>query len=203
MSAEITRLANGLTVVTETMPHLETSARSGCGWMPGRGMSATTSTGSRISSNTWPSRARRRGRPRTSPRKSRRSAANSTPLPGWRSTAYFARVLKGDEGVALGIVADILQNSTFADDELEKEREVILQEIAGTLDSPDDIAFDLVHDAAFPDQPAGRTILGTPKSVKSISSNNLKDFLAERYHPKGMVLAGGRRDPPRRCRPPR
>mgnify|MGYP003555690526 CR=1 FL=1 len=43
---------------------------------------------------------------------------------GLESTAYFARVLKGDEGVALGIVADILQNSTFADEELEKEREV-------------------------------------------------------------------------------
>jgi predicted Zn-dependent peptidase len=109
---------------------------------------------------------------------------------GLESTSYFARVLKGDEAVALELIADILQNSTFADEELEKEREVILQEIAGTQDSPDDIVFDLVHDAAFPDQAAGRTILGTPQSVKSISRNKLRDFLSERYHPRGMVIAG-------------
>jgi predicted Zn-dependent peptidase len=109
---------------------------------------------------------------------------------GLESTAYFARVLKGDEPVALELIADILQNSTFADEELEKEREVILQEIAGTQDSPDDIVFDLVHDAAFPEQAAGRTILGTPQSVRSISRSKLKDFLSERYHPRGMVISG-------------
>ncbi len=50
---------------------------------------------------------------------------------GLETTAYYARVLKGDEPVALDIIADILLNSTFAADELERERDVILQEIAG------------------------------------------------------------------------
>ncbi len=71
------------------------------------------------------------------------------------TTAYFARVLKGDEGVALGLIADILQNSAFAKPELEGERQVILQEIAATRDSPDDIGYDLLHDAAFPHQSRG------------------------------------------------
>jgi len=188
MSAEVTRLANGLTVVTETMAHLETSALG-----------------------VWVDVGARHERPDehglshllehmafkgTATRSTRDIAeeieavgGDLNAATGLESTAYFARVLKGDEGVALGLIADILLNSTFADEELTKERDVILQEIAGTRDSPDDIAFDLVHDAAFPGQPAGRTILGTPASIKAISSRHLKDFLAERYHPGGMVLA--------------
>ncbi|OYW57186.1 MAG: peptidase M16 [Hyphomicrobium sp. 32-62-53] len=189
MTAEITRLANGLTVVTETAPHLETSA-----------LGVWVDAGARherddehglshlLEHMAFKGTATRSTQDIAEEIEAVGGELNAAT--GLETTAYFARVLKGDEGLALGIVADILQNSTFADEELEKEREVILQEIAGTLDSPDDLAFDLVHDAAFPDQPAGRTILGTPKSVKSISRNKLKDFLAERYHPKGMVLAG-------------
>jgi predicted Zn-dependent peptidase len=189
MSAEVTRLANGLTIVTETMPHLETSALG-----------------------VWVDTGARHERPDehglshllehmafkgTTTRSTRDIAEEIEAVggelnaaTGLESTAYFARVLKGDEPVALELIADILQNSTFADEELEKEREVILQEIAGTQDSPDDIVFDLVHDAAFPEQAAGRTILGTPQSVRSISRSKLKDFLSERYHPRGMVISG-------------
>ena len=71
------------------------------------------------------------------------------------TTAYFARVLKGDVGLALDILADILQIPRYAQDELEREREVILQEIAATRDSPDEIAYELLQDAAFP-QPGHR-----------------------------------------------
>src|SRR5262249_53973092 len=84
-------------------------------------------------------------------------------------TAYYARVLKGDEAVALEILADILQSSTYAPAELEREREVILQEIAGIKDSPDELAYDLLMDAAFPDQPVGRPVIGTPASVASFT----------------------------------
>ena len=85
----------------------------------------------------------------------------------------MARVLKGDDGVALGLIADILQNSAFGRPELEGERQVILQEIAATRDSPDDIGYDLLHDAAFPQQPVGRPILGTPSSVGSLTASDL------------------------------
>ena len=104
-------------------------------------------------------------------------------------TSYYARVLKGDERVALDILADILQGSTFAEDELEREREVILQEIAAIRDNPDEIVYDLVHDAAYPDQPVGRPIIGTPRSVRSVSSGHLKAFLARHYRPSQMVVA--------------
>jgi len=189
MSARVTRLENGLTVVTETVPHLETSA-----------LGVWIDTGARherpeehglshlLEHMAFKGTATRSTRDIAEEIEAVGGELNAAT--GLETTAYFARTLRGDEGIALGLIADILQNSTFADEELEKEREVILQEIAGTQDSPDDIAFDLVHDAAYPGQAAGRTILGTPASVRAISSNSLKDFLADRYHPRGMVLSG-------------
>ena len=105
------------------------------------------------------------------------------------NTAYYARVLKGDETVALEVLADILQHSTFDAAELDRERDVILQEIAATRDDPEDIGYDLLAEAAFPGQPVGRAILGTVASVKSIESQHLKAFLARHYVPNRMVLS--------------
>jgi predicted Zn-dependent peptidase len=105
------------------------------------------------------------------------------------TTAYYARVLKGDEGLALNILADILQNSSFDPTELARERDVILQEIAATQDSPDEIAYDLIQDAAFPDQPVGRPILGTPASVTATTRDDLAAFLSARYVPSEMVVS--------------
>ena len=98
-------------------------------------------------------------------------------------------------GVALEILADILQKSAYAEDEMEREREVILQEIAATRDSPDEIAYDLLQDAAFPDQPIGRPILGTAEHVMSFSANDLRGFLKTHYAAQQMIVsAAGRID---------
>jgi predicted Zn-dependent peptidase len=108
---------------------------------------------------------------------------------GLDMTAYYARVLKGDDGVAMEILADILLNSSFETTELDKEREVIQQEIAAAQDSPDDLVFDLAQQAAFPNQAIGRPILGTEQSVAAIQASDLRTFLAQRYTPEGMVVA--------------
>ncbi|MBS0240555.1 MAG: insulinase family protein [Proteobacteria bacterium] len=105
------------------------------------------------------------------------------------TTCYYARLLKDDIDVALDILADIIQNPLYSEDELEREREVILQEIAGTKDSPDDMVYDLFQDAAFPGQPLGRPILGTPESVSSFTPDNLRGFLTSRYRAGSMVLS--------------
>ncbi len=105
------------------------------------------------------------------------------------TTAYYARVLKGDVGLALDILADILQAPRYSEDELEREREVILQEIAGTRDSPDELAYELLQEAAFPAQPIGRPILGTAASVKSFAAQDLRSFLNEHYVAGRMVLS--------------
>ena len=105
------------------------------------------------------------------------------------TTCYYSRVLKDDVGVALDILADIMQDSSYDAEELEREREVILQEIAATRDSPDDIVYDLFQDAAFPGQPLGRPILGTPESVTRFTSGDLREFLGRRYKAGSMVLS--------------
>ena len=108
---------------------------------------------------------------------------------GLDMTAYYARVLKGDEGLALTLLADILLDSSFRADDLEKEREVIQQEIAAAQDSPDDLVFDLMHTTAYPNQAVGRPILGTPGSVAALQAADLRAFLAERYRPGAIVVS--------------
>jgi predicted Zn-dependent peptidase len=104
-------------------------------------------------------------------------------------TAYYARILKDDVPLAVDILADILQNSTFCDDELERERWVVMQEIAQVYDTPDDLVFDLFQECAFPDQAMGRSILGTPEKVESFDRDALKEFMSRYYSGDSMVLA--------------
>jgi predicted Zn-dependent peptidase len=105
------------------------------------------------------------------------------------NTAYYARVLADDLPLATDIIADILQHSTFEPDELERERGVILQEIGQTLDTPDDLIFDLFQETAFPEQSLGRSILGPAEIVQSMSREQLMGYMAEHYAPERMVLS--------------
>ena len=104
-------------------------------------------------------------------------------------TAYYARVLENDVPLAIDVFSDILLNPIFDQRELETERGVILQEIGQSLDTPDDVIFDWLQEAAFPDQPLGRTILGPSELVKNFSREDLLEFVSEQYGPEQMVLS--------------
>ena len=104
-------------------------------------------------------------------------------------TAYYARVLENDVPLAIDVIGDILLNPIFDQRELETERGVILQEIGQSLDTPDDVIFDWLQEAAFPDQPLGRTILGPSELVKNFSREDLLEFVSEQYGPEQMVLS--------------
>ncbi len=104
-------------------------------------------------------------------------------------TVYYAKVLKNELPMALDILADILQHSVFDNDELRREQGVILQEIAAHKDSPDDLIFDLFDQAAFPAQPLGRSILGTPEGVSSYTREDLINYMGKHYHPTRMVVS--------------
>jgi predicted Zn-dependent peptidase len=105
------------------------------------------------------------------------------------STAYYAKVLKEDVGLALDILADILQHSTFEPAELERERTVILQEIGQANDTPDDIIFDYFQERAFPDQAMGRPVLGSPEIIKSLQRKSVVAYLKDHYGAARMVLS--------------
>jgi predicted Zn-dependent peptidase len=115
---------------------------------------------------------------------------------GKEMTAYYARVLEADVGRALDILADIVLNPLFEAPDIEVERNVILQEIGQALDTPDDIIFDWLQEAAFPDQPFGRTILGPAERVAGFARADLAGFVAEHYGPgRIIVAAAGAVDP--------
>jgi predicted Zn-dependent peptidase len=105
------------------------------------------------------------------------------------TTAYYARVLKADVPLALDVVADIVLNPVFDEAEIEVERGVILQEIGQALDTPDDIVFDWLQEAAYPDQPIGRTILGPEERVSAFQKADFRRFVADHYGPDRIILA--------------
>ncbi|MEM1314418.1 MAG: pitrilysin family protein [Pseudomonadota bacterium] len=105
------------------------------------------------------------------------------------ATAYYARVLGEDAPLALGLIADILTDSRFADEDVDTERGVILQEIGQAHDTPDDIVFDWLQEAAYPDQPFGRSILGPAERVSTIDAGDLRRFVDAHYAPERMIVA--------------
>lgn len=104
-------------------------------------------------------------------------------------TAYYARVLKDDVPLAMDVIGDIVRHPVFDPREIEVERGVILQEIGMSLDTPDDVIFDWLQEAAYPGQPIGRTILGPTERVKSFSRDDLSGFVAEHYGPQNLILS--------------
>lgn len=104
-------------------------------------------------------------------------------------TAYYARVLSADVPLALDLIADILRDPLLAEDEIETERGVILQEIGQSLDTPDDIIFDWLQETAFPKQPMGRAILGPPERVRAFGKGDLRTFIDSHYTPERMILS--------------
>ena len=105
------------------------------------------------------------------------------------STAYYAKMLKEDVPLALDILSDILQNSTFEPEEIERERAVILQEIGQANDTPDDIVFDHFQECAYPDQAMGRPVLGRPENIRKIERETIVGYLRDHYGARRMVLA--------------
>ncbi len=104
-------------------------------------------------------------------------------------TAYFVKLIAQDLALGIDIISDIIQNSIFSEEELNRERGVILQEIGMYLDSPDEMIFDYWQEKAFPNQPIGRSILGKTDIIKNISRDEVKSFMTSHYHPKKMIIS--------------
>ncbi|WPZ37046.1 pitrilysin family protein [Thalassobaculum sp. OXR-137] len=104
-------------------------------------------------------------------------------------TAYYAKVLADDVPVAIDLISDIVQNSVFDPAELDRERAVIVQEIAQVNDTPDDVIFDHFQTAAFPDQGLGRPVLGTAEVVRSVPRQSLVDYVAQSYGADSCILS--------------
>lgn len=104
-------------------------------------------------------------------------------------TGYYARTLKSDLPLAVDIIADILLNPAFEEGELIKEREVVVQEIGEAADTPDDVVFELLMAASWGAHPLARSILGTPETVRAQTPVSLRGFMDRCYGPGDMVIA--------------
>ena len=187
MSVRSTTLPNGMTVLTDDMPHLE-SASLGI-WVKS-GSRSETEAEHGISHM-----LEHMAFKGTTSRNALEIAETIENVGGdlnaatsVEHTGYFARVLKEDVALAGDILSDILQNSLFEQNELDREQQVIVQEIGAARDNPDDHVFDLFQSAAYPSQPIGRSILGTVESVKSFGPDAIRAYMDRNYVGDRMVI---------------
>ncbi len=187
MGVEVSRLSNGLTVATETLPHFESVA-----------LGVWVKSGSRNEHEDEHGIAHLlehmafKGTERRSALKIASEIENVggeiNAATSVETTSFYARVLSDDVPLAIDILSDILTESRFDPDELEREQHVILQEIGAAHDTPDDIVFDRFTETAFRHQTIGRSILGTPETVKSFTSKQLHSFMERQYGADRMVV---------------
>ncbi len=104
-------------------------------------------------------------------------------------TAYYAKVLKEEVASAFDVVSDIVLNSTFPINELNKERGVVIQEIKQNNDDPEDVAYDMFQSAMYKNQPLGRTILGTEEIISKLQPSDLFSYVKKFYTPSNMVIS--------------
>ena len=188
MTIEVSRLNNGFTVATDRMDHVEAAA---VGVWVGIGARHETPQLNGVSHMlehmAFKGTARRSAQEIVNQVESVGGQINA--YTSRENTAYYLRVLAVDVGLAVDILADILQNSTFEAEELERERAVILQEIGQCTDTPDDLIFDQFQETAYPDQAIGRSILGTADNVRSLDRAALDGYMRGNYGADRMVLA--------------
>lgn len=103
-------------------------------------------------------------------------------------TVFYAKMLKEDIKLGIDVVCDFVASPTFPDEELKKERDVVVQEIRQTEDDPSDIVFDYFQGTAFKNQPLGMSILGPAEKVKTYTSDTLRQYMADRYTAENMVF---------------
>jgi predicted Zn-dependent peptidase len=188
MSVEVTRLPTGLVVVTDTMPHLETAS---LGVWVGAG-----SRDERPDEHGISHLLEHMAFKGTSRRSARQIAEEIEAVGGdlnaatsIETTAYYARVLRADVPLALDVLSDILAAPSFDPEELGREQNVIVQEIGAAEDTPDDLIWDRLQETAYTGQPIGRSILGTPTTVRSFDRARLAQYLARNYRAPDMVIA--------------
>ncbi len=191
MNVECTRLPSGLTVVTERMPHLESVALGT--WIKSGARDETADEHGiahlleHMAFKGTRQRSARQIAEQIENVGGELNAATST-----ETTSYYARVLKDHVPLAVDILSDILTDSVFDEEELSREKHVILQEIGAANDTPDDVVFDRFSELAYRDQTLGRPILGTPETVKAFTSDEIRGYLARNYTTDRMfVVAAG------------
>ena len=185
---QATRLDNGVRIVTERMPHVR-SASVGV-WIE---------TGSRHEPaalngiSHFIEHAIFKGTSRRTAKEiaieGDRQGGNLNASTGQETTCVYTRVLDEQLGQAIDLIADMLTDPAFLVDEIERERQVILEEIKMVEDTPDELIHDIFAEHFWPDHAFGRPVAGTLDTVASLRRDDLVDYHAGRYRADGMIVA--------------
>ncbi len=189
MSVEITRLRNGLSVLTQTMPHLE-SVALGIWVKAGARDEMTQENGVAHFLEHMAFKGTKRRRAKDIAEEIESAGGEINAATGMETTTYYARTLKSDWPLAMDILADIFTSSTLEEEEMERERDVILQEIAASKDQPDDLVFELAQSASYGNHPLGRSILGTEELVRTMTREQMLAWRERNYWASRMVVCG-------------
>src|ERR1700761_3510048 len=187
MNIEISKLSNGLTIITDPMAGLESAALGV--WV---GTGSRNETPREMGISHMLEHMAFKG---TKTRSARRIAEEIEAVGGYlnaytsrEQTAFHARILKPDAALGLELIADILTAPTYDAAELERERQVVLQELGQARDTPDDIIFDHLQDVVYSGQALGWPILGEEATVSAFTPSGLRDYSNARYRASNMTL---------------
>jgi len=187
MSVKVSRLDNGLRVLTDTVPHVETISLGAWVDISTRHEPAEINGISHLLEHMAFKGTERRSAQAIA-EEIENVGGHLNAYTSREHTAYYAKVLKQDAELAVDIIADILQHSTFDAEELKREQSVVIQEINQAEDTTDDIIFDHFQATAYPAQALGRPVLGTPETVRGIDGATLKEFMRRPYTADTMVV---------------
>lgn len=184
--AEITKLGNGVTVCMERLPYLH-SASIGVWIRTGSGNERPEENGiAHFLEHLFFKGTRNRNVHQIMEAiESRGGQLNA--FTSREYTCIYVKVLDKHTATGIEILADIIKNSLFCD--LEKERNVILEEIASVEDTPDEYVHDLVVEHHWPNHALGRAIAGTAESVSALDFDKVVDFYRRWYHPENIVFS--------------
>ncbi len=188
MTITVSTLSNGLRIITDRMEHVETAS---LGIWVGTGTrneaKAVNGVSHLLEHMAFKGTARRNPAEIAIAMENVGGIINA--YTSREQTAYYAKVLADDAPLALDVIGDIICNSTFPEDELERERQVILQEIGQAADVPEDVVFDTFQEVAYPDQAVGRTVLGDPDVVQNLPRADMITYMQQNYRPSRLILS--------------
>jgi predicted Zn-dependent peptidase len=188
MSVRRTQLDSGLRVVTESMPSLR-SAAVGC-WV---GTGSRDEPDQLAGASHFLEHLLFKG---TERRTAAQVAEDIESVGGDMNaftaqelTAYYVRVPDERLSLAVEILSDILWSPALRAEDVDAERQVILEEIHMHDDSPEDLVHDVFADAVFPEHPIGREVIGSPKTIEAMTPDDIAEFHALHYRPGNVVVA--------------
>jgi len=192
MTLQTTTMKNGLRVVTDTMDTVET-ASIGCWVDVGTRHESPNVNGVSHLLEHMAFKGTHRRSAQAIAEEIEAVGGHLNAYTSRENTAYYAKVLKEDVGLAMDIIGDILQHSTLDANELARERAVVLQEIHQANDTPEDVIFDQFQATAFPDQAIGRPVLGEAELVGEMPRETLLGYMKRHYAASRIVLSASGR----------